>query len=127
MLSLVVAAFLLVHGLIHLAVWLPQPNTAATSGQAGPPFDPHHSWLLSTKSPDISGRGPAVACAVLYAISALAVAMQIEASATVWVIAAAGLGLILKIVYFNPWLLFGIALDAGILVVALSEWPESVL
>jgi hypothetical protein len=30
--------FLIAHGLVHLAVWLPEPKDA--------PFDPGHSWLL---------------------------------------------------------------------------------
>ena len=38
-------------------------------------------------------------------------------------VAAAIVGLALKVLYFNPWLTLGILLDAGVLSAALLSWP----
>jgi hypothetical protein len=38
---------------------------------------------------------------------------------------AAILGLVLKVVFFNPWLSLGILIDAAVLSSALLSWPVS--
>jgi hypothetical protein len=123
MMGLLVGVFLIAHGLIHLAVWLPRVPVPTAAG-AGAPFDPHHSWLLGPRSPDVSGRGPAVASAVLYCLAGAAVVIQLESTATSLAVAAATVGVIFKIVYFNPWLLIGIAIDAGVLAAAMAQFPS---
>lgn len=34
-------------------------------------------------------------------------------------------GLVLKAVWFNPWLLVGVLLDAGVLAAVFGQWPAS--
>ncbi|MFF3403665.1 hypothetical protein ACFYW6_34870 [Streptomyces sp. NPDC002659] len=40
-------------------------------------------------------------------------------------VAAAVSGLVLKAVWFNPWLLVGLLLDAGVLAAVFGQWPAS--
>ncbi|MFJ2238055.1 hypothetical protein [Streptomyces sp. NPDC087859] len=38
---------------------------------------------------------------------------------------AASVGLVLKALWFNPWLSLGILLDIGVITAALTNWPAS--
>ncbi|MEV6945160.1 hypothetical protein AB0N07_24775 [Streptomyces sp. NPDC051172] len=98
MTPLLVAAFLIVHGLLHPGVWTApqQPGTAA-------PFTPGHSWV------------PA--------------AVGVRPGAGWWPTAglvAASSGLVLKAVWFDPWLSVGVLLDVGVITAVASSWPASV-
>ena len=46
-----------------------------------------------------------------------------------WVVAmalcAAAVGLIVKFLFFNPWLVVGVALDVAVLAAAMTGWPVS--
>jgi hypothetical protein len=42
-------------------------------------------------------------------------------------VVAAGLGLVLKTLYFHPWLSLGVLLDLGVLSAALTQWPVSLV
>ena len=119
-----IAAFLIAHGAIHLAVWLPPPPTDA---ERQAPFAPDHSALLTrTQVPQAASHlvavGLAGAAAVLYVIAGLTVALG-SGWAVAIAAAAAILGLVLKVLYFNPWLTLGILLDAAVLSAALLSWP----
>lgn len=122
----IVVVFLAAHGLVHLAVWL--PSTEAQPDKPPPPFAPDHSALLEKAAvPRPTAHrvaaGLAVATAVAYLVAALAVLLD-QAAVPIAVVAAV-LGLILKVVFFNPWLTFGVLLDALVLAAALAEWPVS--
>jgi hypothetical protein len=121
-----IAAFLIAHGAVHLAVWLPP---APTDAERQAPFNPDHSALLTrTQVSQASARLVAVrlagTAAVLYVIAGLAVALG-SGWAVAMAAAAAILGLALKVLYFNPWLTLGILLDAAVLSSALLSWPVS--
>lgn len=118
------AAFLIAHGAVHLAVWLPPPPT---DDEHQAPFAPDHSALLTrTRVPQTTSHRVAVrlagAAAVLYVVAGLAVALGSVWAVTL-AVAAAIVGLALKVLYFNPWLTLGILLDAGVLSAALLSWP----
>lgn len=112
----VFAAFLIMHGLVHLAVWLAPAKIDA-------PFQADHSWLIG------SGATPhrvSVALAVSAATVFVAAGIALLLGAAVWVplaVTASAIGLAVALLYFNPWLLFDIGLNAALLYVLLvTEW-----
>lgn len=96
---MLLAAFLVTHGLLHLAIWLPAPSSTA-------PFDPRRSWALP-------GHGP-VPLAELTALLYVAAGVTVAATPAI-AIAAAVAGLALKVLWFHPWLLLGIAIDLAVI------------
>jgi hypothetical protein len=116
------AAFLVAHGLIHLAVWLPPP---APEDQA--PFAPDHSALLTrTHVPRAAAHRLAVwlASATTVSYVAAGVAVAVGSGWAVGLAAVAAIvGLSLKALYFNPWLSLGVLLDAVVLSAAVAGWP----
>ncbi|HET6352704.1 hypothetical protein [Streptomyces sp.] len=124
MITALVAVFLIAHGLVHLAVW---------AGPAGPErpmsFSPTHSWVLAESgmprsAVNVSAVSLAAVTALLYVIAGAAAA----AHSGGWpdaAVAAAVSGLVLKAVWFNPWLLVGVLLDAGVLAAVFGQWPAS--
>lgn len=118
-------AFLVAHGFLHAAIWLPRPESREPSA----PFAPDHSALLVAVSvPRTTAQLLTAALALgtgaaylLTGLGAAADAAWTPAAATV----AALLGLLLELTFFNRWLIVGIALDAAVLSSALLEWPVS--
>ena len=128
--TFLVVGFLLVHGLLHLAIWLPRPQQPADQGKE-PPFHPDHSALLTEAhvEPETTHRVAvwlAVAAAVLYGVAGVAVALD-SGWAIPLAVLAATVGLGIKLVFFHPWLSVGIALDALVLSSALVEWPVALV
>lgn len=124
MTTVLVVGFLLVHGLVHLAVWLPHPEPEPAKP---PPFAPDHSALLtavrvSAPATRRISEVLAVATAAAMVLAALGVLLGQEWAVGTAVLGAT-LGLVLKLVFFNPWLLAGITLDLLVLSLALAEWP----
>jgi hypothetical protein len=102
--------FLVVHGLLHLAIWLPEPKEDA-------PFDPGHSWLLgAVRRP---ARGLAVAAGALLALAGVLVLAGADAGGAL-AVAGAAVSLALVVLTFHPWLLGAVAIDVAIAVVALT-------
>lgn len=116
--------FLVAHGLVHLAVWWPpEPEPA----EKPPPFHPDHSALLThTRAPATTTRQLskvlAGVTAAAYVVAALGVATGAAWAAPAAVTAAA-VGLVLKALYFHPWLSLGVVLDLLVLTSALAGWP----
>lgn len=108
--SLLAGLFLIAHGLIHLAIWLPGPKEAA-------PFDPHHSWLLGDARR--YARGLAIAACVLLAAGGLLVLAGDPGGAAL-AAAGAAISLTLVVLTFHPWLLGAVAIDLAIVAVALT-------
>lgn len=114
-------AFLLVHGLIHLGIWMmPKP---ADPQQA--PFDPWHSWVAGDR------RTLAQALAAVAAILFVTAGAGLFGRADWWrplTVAASGFSLLLMALYFHPWLSLGVGINAG-LIAAISwlEWPSRAL
>jgi hypothetical protein len=122
MATALIAVFLIVHGLLHLAVWLPPPDP-----EKAPPFDPGRSRVLTVSHVSAlaarrTAAGLAVTACALYIVAGAAVVFGSEWTPGI-AVAAAVAGLVLKVLYFNPWLLVGIGLDAIVLLAALAEWP----
>ena len=124
MITLLVAAFLVAHGLVHLAVWLPHP---APQEDKPAPFAPDHSALLTVVAvPKVGARRLseilAVTAAAALVLAGVAVAFGVGEAVPFAVIGAC-VGLALKALFFNPWLTLGIALDLLVLAMALGDWP----
>lgn len=115
-------AFLIAHGLVHLAMWVlvpkPQPGKEA-------PFDASHSWLL--------GSQKALASTVAVAVAAILIVAGIGLWAHAeWWRAAAVVGLsisfVLMVVYFTPWFLFIEAVNAALIVsIVWLDWPSKTM
>jgi hypothetical protein len=117
----VFAAFLVIHGLVHLTVWLAPATDDA-------PFRADHSWLLG------SGETPhrvSVALAVSAAAVFVAAGTALLLGAAVWgplAVTAAALGLTVALLYFNPWLLLDIGINAGLLYALLAtDWADTLI
>lgn len=124
MTTFLVVGFLMLHGLLHLAVWLPKP---APRPDKPPPFEPDHSALLTEahvqqRTVHRLAVWLAATAAVLYGIAGLAVAVGSSWAVPLAVLAGT-VGIAIKLVFFHPWLLVGIALDVLVLSSALVEWP----
>jgi len=113
-------AFLIAHGLVHLAIWL-MPRPAEEKA----PFDPDHSWLLGNQ------KTVAVVLAVMAAVLLLAGGLGLWAHAGLWRgVAAIGLAISLglMVVYFNPWYLFIGAINAALIVgIVWLAWPTKTM
>jgi hypothetical protein len=100
--------FLVVHGLIHVAIWVPRlPKDA--------PFDAHHSPMFG----DV--RGAAAALAVLAAGGFVVSGISYLAGQDWWAPAALGaaaVSIVLLILTFTPWWLLALVIDAAIALVA---------
>ncbi|MGY0234217.1 hypothetical protein [Longispora urticae] len=107
-----VAVFLLLHGLVHVAIYPPPPNDEA-------PFQPHRSWLLRRYGvPETAQRAVAVAGSVISAVAFVTASGALLAGAGWWApvaAAAAGVSLALLAVYYHPWLTFGLLLDLAVI------------
>lgn len=123
MTTVLVSVFLFLHGFIHLPVWL-----ARTEGSR--PFDPRHSWALAAagvpgaRVAGAAAVGLASVAALLYLFAGAAVAV----GSSVWpaaAVTAACVGLLLKGLWFNPWLSLGLLLDVGVITAVVAVWPAS--
>ncbi|MFI6645967.1 hypothetical protein [Streptomyces sp. NPDC050504] len=125
MTAVLVAAFLIAHGLLHVAVW-----TVPQRPDKPSPFDPGHSWALAAAHVSPSpARAVALALAWYAAVVYVIAGAGVLASSGWWTTAAlvgAAFGLVLKAVWFDPWLSFGVLLDVGVIVAVASTWPASV-
>jgi hypothetical protein len=111
--------FLVVHGVIHLMMWVwvakPEPGKAA-------PFDASHSWLLGTQ------KGFAAIVAVATAALLVVAGIGLWAHADWWR-AAAVIGLsasfALMVLYFQPWFVFIQGVNAALIVsIVWLSWPS---
>ncbi|MFF7534809.1 hypothetical protein ACFZB2_37845 [Streptomyces bobili] len=123
MITGLVSAVLFLHGFVHLPVWL-----APTGG--GEPFDPRRSWALAAAG--VPGRrvtgaaaiGFAAVTSMLYVIAGASAAVQ-SSGAPAAALFAACTGLLLKTLWFSPWLSLGVLFDVGVVAAVLSGWPAS--
>jgi hypothetical protein len=101
--------FLIAHGLLHVAVWVPRP-------QANVPFDTSRSPMFGNV------RGVAISLSLLAALLFVVAGVAVLIHAAWWApvaIAAAAISALLIILTFSPWLLAGLAIDVVIFVLAL--------
>ncbi|WP_031510793.1 hypothetical protein [Streptomyces megasporus] len=113
MIRAVAVLLLIAHALVHFRVWV-----TPVDPEHPPPFDPGRSWALGTagvpgETAGAAAAGLAAVTALLYAGAGVALLAHSGWWATAAVAAAAG-GLVLKVLWFNPWLVPGIVVDVGV-------------
>jgi hypothetical protein len=127
---LALAAFLLAHGAIHLGYVSPRPPD--TAGPAWP-FELGRSWLLGPL-----GLEPGLIRAIGMALTIVTVAAFVGAAIGAlglfpgaWmaaVVVGTAASITLLVVFFHPWLLLGVAIDAALLWVAMAQgWSPAQL
>lgn len=129
MTKILVGTFLIAHGLVQASIWAgPEPK-----GSDAPPFDAHRSWLLDSigvSAPTAKTLGATLA--ILTGIGFVAAGISLFADFDLWrsiAVISAMLSLPLMLLYFNPWLIGGTAIELAILYMLLyASWPaESVV
>ena len=98
-------AFLIAHGLVHLAIWLPKTQN--------PPFDVNRSPFAG----DV--RAAAQALAVAAAVLLVPGGAGLIAGTSWWAavtVAVAAVSAALLLLTFSPWFLVGLAINAAIIV-----------
>jgi len=116
MLRVLLIGFLIAHGLVHVAIWAPKYDPEKA------PFDASHSWLIGDHRP--------LAQVLAFAAAAILVLAGIALwSHGGWWRPTAVLGLsvstALLLLYFNPWYLFILAVNAALIVgIAFMDWPS---
>ncbi|MEO3931757.1 hypothetical protein WMO79_02935 [Micrococcaceae bacterium Sec7.4] len=103
--------FVIAHGLVHLAIWLPKPDEKA-------PFDVGHSPFAGNVRRLASGL--AIAATVILALGGLG----LIGDASWWIpvtVTGAAISAALLILTFNRWWLIGLGINAAIIVLALQQ------
>ena len=125
MATLVVAAFLVGHGLVHATFLSPRPAPSPSGPQW--PFDLASSWLLSPLGVGggalrLLGTGLIALVVVGYVAAALATIGVAPAAFFVPAVAVASVASIaLLAVFFNSWLVLGFAIDGLLLWATLAN------
>jgi hypothetical protein len=114
-----IGLFLLAHGLIHVAIYA--PPTAADA-----PFDSGHSWL----SRGARQARPLLLTFAYGSAAALMVAgIGLFAKQDWWQVVAivgAALSLLLLVLFFNPWITIGVAINVAVIFVLVqTDWPSA--
>ena len=115
MLRVLLGAFIVAHGLLTAFIWISSPKADA-------PFRATHSWLLG------EARPVAVVVALVAAAGFLLAGVGVIAEQTWWAFAGVSAGAVaplLMTLFFNPWLLAGIAISAGILYAGFHALPQA--
>jgi hypothetical protein len=126
---LIFAAFLLAHGALHASFLSPRPPVTAT----GPAwqFDLAHSWALSplglqsdvTRLIGVALVAATVAGFALASLGALGVAPHGIWLPSVALGSAASAALL--ILFFHPWLVVGLGIDAALVWAAFAGWSPA--
>jgi hypothetical protein len=114
-----IGLLLLAHGVIHVAIYA--PPTAADA-----PFDTGRSWLASGPR---QARPLLLAFAYASAAALTAAGLGLFARQDWWQAAAivgAVLSLLLLILFFNPWITIGVAINVALIFVLVqTDWPSA--
>jgi hypothetical protein len=108
-------AFIVAHGLLTAFIWVSPANADA-------PFRATHSWLLG------GARPLAVGIALVAAAGFVLAGIGIITHQAWWAVTGTGAGavaLLLMTLFFNPWLLAGITISAGILYAGFQALPQA--
>jgi hypothetical protein len=103
--------FLIAHGLVHLAIWLPKPDQKAPFDVGQSPFAGNVRRLASAL---------AIAAAVLLALGGLG----LIGGAPWWrpvTVTGAAVSAALLLLTFNRWWLIGLGINVAIIVLALQQ------
>ena len=107
--------FIVAHGLLTALIWVMPANAEA-------PFRATHSWLVG------DARPLAVVIALVAAAGFVLAGVGVIGQQAWWAFTGIGAGtaaLLLMALYFNPWLLAGIAISAGILYAGIQALPQA--
>lgn len=113
-----VGIFLILHGLIHPALYGPPVSPDA-------PWNTTRSWVAPRTS-TAARRTVALVLAGLAAVGYVLAGGALLADASWWspaAVVASAMSLVLLIGYFHPWLSFGVLLDGAIIWAAVAGWP----
>ena len=105
MVRVLVGGFVVAHGLVTAAIWM-------SPAKEGEPFRATQSWALG----DV--RSLAVALALVAALGFVIAGIGLLAHQTWWGVFGMGL-------YFNPWLLAGIAISGGVLYAGIQALQQA--
>ena len=125
MTRLLLGVFLIAHGALHPAIYtIPyDPEKAA--------FDPGRSWALAAAHvAELPTRTFSTTFSVLAGVLFLFSGIALLISSSIWIpLAASGamVGLVLKGLYFHPWLIVGVLIDLVVLWAATAGWPPSLV
>jgi hypothetical protein len=107
---LVVAAFLILHGVLNAAIWVPPQKVGELPG-----FGWQASWLFANIRPVVVTL--AVIAASGFALSGVAYAMHLQLWAYSAIVAAVA-SMALIVATFTPWWTFAVVINGGILCAA---------
>jgi len=125
MTRLLLGVFLIAHGALHPAIYtIPyDPEKAA--------FNPGRSWaLVAAHVAELPTRTFSTALSVPAGVLFLFSGIALLVSSSMWIpLAASGAmaGLVLKGLYFHPWLIVGVLIDVVVLWAATAGWPPSLI
>lgn len=123
LLNLLIAAFLFVHGAIHLSYLSPRPPATASGPQW--PFTLDRSWLLTpfgVGSEVLRVIGIALAAVTLGAFTVAAASALGIAPSAAWtpaIASGAATSIALLALFFHPWLVLGVVIDLALLATVL--------
>lgn len=115
MIRVLLGVFIVAHGLLTALIWL-------SPTKADAPFRATHSWLIG------DARPLAIVIALVAAAGFVLAGVGIIADQAWWAVTRVGAGvvaLLLMTLFFNPWLLAGIAISAGILSAGFQALPQA--
>jgi hypothetical protein len=115
MIRVLLGAFIVAHGLLTALIWLTPPKPDA-------PFRATHSWLVGDARPLAIGIALLAAAGFVLAGAGF---LTEQAWWGVIGVGAGGVALLLMTLFFNPWLLAGIAISAGILYAGFQALPQA--
>ena|SRR5690349_14386985 len=124
MLELGFAGFLLAHAGVHASFLAPRPP--AKEGAPAWPFDSSRSWLLTPLGVGAHALRLLVLALVAvtiggYALCAIGILGLLPAElATASLVLASTASLGLLAIFFHPWLIIGVLIDAALVFVALT-------
>jgi hypothetical protein len=127
--NLLIAGFLVAHAAIHASYLSPRPPV--TAGGPAWPFELERSWLLSPLglTPELTRLiGMALVAATIGGLGFAACVAAGLAPAALWT-PAVSVGAVasaaLLAMFFHPWLVIGLVIDAGLLWAAFSGWSPA--
>lgn len=116
MLRWLLIAFLIAHGLVHVAIWAPTFDPAKAA------FDPSHSWLIGDQRR--LARTLAFAAATILVLAGIALWVGGEWWRPTAVIALS-VSTVTLLVYFNAWFSFILAVNIALIIgIAWFDWPS---
>jgi hypothetical protein len=130
MVGLIVAVFLVAHGVIHASYLSPAPPGSGATW----PFAIRRSWLVGRVGIEPSALRPFVVMSVIVVVSAFVIAAASVAGvlSEAWfapaAVAGAAASLVLLGAMFHPWIVLGFAIDAILLWMVVGQgWTPAQL